>query len=91
VYQLHPQRAKVFAGMLFYPPTALEGLVSLTGPWYEGVGEKEAMLQFLTIGPDKNVSIHMLQISRWASSDDLIFIAYDRPLCVLQRLRESEL
>jgi FAD/FMN-containing dehydrogenase len=55
VYQLHPQRTTVFCGMLFFPPTALEKLVEVTKSWYEGVGEKEGMLQILTVGPDGNV------------------------------------
>lgn len=52
VYQLHPQRAKVFAGLLFYPLTEMKFLVSATRKWYESIGEKEGCVQAFTIGPD---------------------------------------
>ena len=55
VYQLHPQRAKVFAGMLFYPPTALDALVGVTPGWLEESGGKAGMVQLYGIGPDGNV------------------------------------
>ena len=55
VYKLHPQRRTVYAGMLIYPPTALERLVAVTADWWATVGEKQAMLQITTVGPDGNV------------------------------------
>ena len=55
VYKLHPQRRTVYSGMLIYPPTALEKLVSVTAEWWATVGEKQGMLQITTVGPDGNV------------------------------------
>ena len=56
VYQLHPQRAKVFAGMLFYPLPALEEVVGVTREWAsDSLDSKAGMAQAFTIGPDGNV------------------------------------
>ncbi|KAG6835269.1 hypothetical protein H0H93_003257 [Arthromyces matolae] len=52
VLRLHPQRKTVYAGPLIFAPPALEKLVDLTAKWWEGAGEKESMMQALTMGPD---------------------------------------
>ncbi|KAG6848905.1 hypothetical protein H0H93_012976 [Arthromyces matolae] len=52
VLKLHPQRKTVYAGHLIFPPPALEKLVELTSKWLEGAGEKEAMMQALTLSLD---------------------------------------
>ncbi|KAF8060169.1 hypothetical protein FPV67DRAFT_1674133 [Lyophyllum atratum] len=54
VLKLHPQRATVYAGMLIFPPAALEKLVEVTAKWWANVGEKQGMLQMLAVGPDEN-------------------------------------
>jgi FAD/FMN-containing dehydrogenase len=58
VYQLHPQRRDVYAGMLIFPATVLDKLVSVTTEWWangNGPSEKECMLQSMTRGPDGTV------------------------------------
>jgi FAD/FMN-containing dehydrogenase len=58
VYQLHPQRRDVYAGMLIFPATVLDKLVSVTAEWWangNGPSEKECMLQSMTRGPDGTV------------------------------------
>ena len=55
VFQLHPQRPTLFFGLLFYPKPALEKLVDVTKSWYEGAGEKEAVIQAMTFAPDGTV------------------------------------
>ncbi|KAH0579527.1 hypothetical protein H2248_002381 [Termitomyces sp. 'cryptogamus'] len=57
VLRLHPQREKVYAGMLVFPPPMLEKLVNVTQKWSERTGEKEAMMQVLTMGPDGKFAI----------------------------------
>lgn len=61
VYQLHPQRRHVFAGIVVFPQSVLDKLVFVTNEWW-GNGHKpsgkEAMLQVLMIGPDRTVSVH---------------------------------
>jgi FAD/FMN-containing dehydrogenase len=58
VYKLHPQRPTVYAGMLIYPPTALEKIVSVTAEWWTTADDslKEALVQIMSVGPDGNVS-----------------------------------
>ncbi|KAG6907434.1 hypothetical protein DXG01_008899 [Tephrocybe rancida] len=58
ILKLHPQRKTVYAGMLIFPPPVLEKLVAVTSTWLEGAGEKEALVQMLTMGPDgKNKAV----------------------------------
>lgn len=55
VYRLHPQRATVYAGILVFPPPALEKIVSLTSEWLASTDkdkERQAMLQMMTRGPN---------------------------------------
>lgn len=59
---VYPQRATIFAGMLFYPQSSLKALANLTHGWYEKVGEKEAILQVLTVGPSGNVPSYLFSI-----------------------------
>ncbi|KAG6864277.1 hypothetical protein C0993_009051, partial [Termitomyces sp. T159_Od127] len=56
VLRLHPQRKTVYAGMLVFPPPVLEKLVEVTQKWRERAGEKEAMFQVMTLGPDGKAS-----------------------------------
>ncbi|KNZ77937.1 hypothetical protein J132_02877 [Termitomyces sp. J132] len=42
--------------MLVFPPPMLEKLVNVTQKWSERTGEKEAMMQVLTTGPDGKAS-----------------------------------
>jgi len=58
VYKLHPQRPTVYAGMLIYPPTALDKIVSVTAEWWATADEnpKQALVQVMSVGPDGNVS-----------------------------------
>ncbi|KAG6864200.1 hypothetical protein C0991_011625 [Blastosporella zonata] len=56
VLKLHPQRKTVYGGLMIFPPPALEKVVGVTSKWLEGAGEKEAMVQILTMTPDGNVS-----------------------------------
>jgi len=55
VYRLHPQRLTVYAGVLAFPPSALEKLVEVTATWWGNAGQKEALIQVLGPGPDGNV------------------------------------
>ena len=57
VFKLHPQRRTVYAGLLMYPPTALEKIVSVTAEWWASGPEKQGMLQSTTVGPDGKVSL----------------------------------
>jgi FAD/FMN-containing dehydrogenase len=60
VYQLHPQRRTVYAGMLVFPAAVLEKFVAIVTEWWangKGPGEKEAMVQMLTRGPDRAVRL----------------------------------
>ncbi|KAG6918723.1 hypothetical protein DXG01_012208 [Tephrocybe rancida] len=59
ILKLHPQRKTVYAGMLVFPPPVLEKLVAVTSTWLEGAGEKEAVVQMLTMGPDGKFAILM--------------------------------
>ncbi|KAG6824886.1 hypothetical protein H0H87_010821, partial [Tephrocybe sp. NHM501043] len=52
VLRLHPQRRTVYAGILVLRPPSLEKLVGVTSAWFEGAGEKESMIQIMTMGPD---------------------------------------
>ncbi|KAG6918724.1 hypothetical protein DXG01_012209 [Tephrocybe rancida] len=52
VYQLHPQRAIVYAGVLVFPHTSLEKVVEAVSNWWATCGEKEGLLQLTTMGPD---------------------------------------
>lgn len=77
VYQLHPQRAKVFAGLLFYPLTEMKFLVSATRKWYESIGEKEGCVQAFTIGPDGTVCLHFILIGFFS------IVSYHQPVIVI--------
>jgi FAD/FMN-containing dehydrogenase len=58
VYQLHPQRRNVYAGMLVFPASMLDKLVPITAEWWangNGPSEKEAMVQVMARGPDRTV------------------------------------
>ncbi|GLB44343.1 putative oxygen-dependent FAD-linked oxidoreductase family protein [Lyophyllum shimeji] len=52
VLRLHPQRATVYAGMLVFPPAALEKLVEVTTAWWEKGPEKQGSIQMLTHCPE---------------------------------------
>ena len=52
MYNLHPQRKTVFAGMVIFTPDKVEELIHRTKVWYGNVKEDEAMLQSAAIGPE---------------------------------------
>ena len=53
VYKLHPQLRKVYAGMLVYPPPALEDVFNQVNKWFDNdPAEKECIYIILAIGPD---------------------------------------
>lgn len=57
VFRLHPQRPTVFSGNLIYPQSAHNAIMKVFKErWQSGVSEKESVLQFLTVGPDGQVS-----------------------------------
>ncbi|KAG5650539.1 hypothetical protein H0H81_011882 [Sphagnurus paluster] len=60
VFKLHPQRATVYHGIVIFPATALEKFLEVSAKWWENVGEKEAMFQFLSVGPDGKPAISIL-------------------------------
>lgn len=60
VFKLHPQRATVYHGMVTFPLTALEKIVEETAKWWANVGEREAMYQFLNLGPDDKSGVTLL-------------------------------
>ncbi|TDL29768.1 FAD-binding domain-containing protein [Rickenella mellea] len=58
VYKLHEQRRTVYAGMLIFPPPAIDELVKGVHAWYEGVpSEKEMVMMATTRGPDGNPGV----------------------------------
>ncbi|KAG5643862.1 hypothetical protein DXG03_009546 [Asterophora parasitica] len=57
VLKLHPQRPTVYSGLLIFAPSALEKLLDVTTEWLANAGEKEGMLQLLTLGPDGKPAI----------------------------------
>lgn len=62
VLQLHPQRSKVYAGLLLYSPDKLESIVQATINWFASAGEREGMIQSLTVGPDGKVNVLVLSL-----------------------------
>lgn len=58
VLRLHPQRRTVYSGLLVYHPSSLEKIVEATTKWWLTAGEKEAMIQMTTLGPDGSVGIY---------------------------------
>ncbi|KAF8883995.1 FAD-binding domain-containing protein [Infundibulicybe gibba] len=69
VYQLHPQRRTVFAGMAMYPAAALDKIMSvITAWWNKGLDEKEVVFQCLTKGPDGNPVIMLIFF--WNGSEE---------------------
>ena len=56
--KMHPQRRTVFAGVIVYPGTVevLRGVMKVMEDWWDAGPERESIIQFLTLGPDGNVS-----------------------------------
>lgn len=52
VFQLHPQRKNVFAGMIIYAPDSVEKIIEVTTRWFPKAGENEAMCQVATVDPE---------------------------------------
>ncbi|RXW25847.1 hypothetical protein EST38_g63 [Candolleomyces aberdarensis] len=52
VFQLHPQRKTVFAGMVIYAPDSVKKIVELTKTWWPKAGENEAMCQIASVDPE---------------------------------------
>jgi FAD/FMN-containing dehydrogenase len=59
VLQLYPQRRTVYAGMVMFTTDKLEKIVEATASWFPTAGEREGMLQGVTLGPDGNVPYHL--------------------------------
>jgi FAD/FMN-containing dehydrogenase len=56
VLRLHPQRRTVFAGLVAYPPPAIDNVISTAADfWKEGLSEKESIFCGLTTDPGGNV------------------------------------
>lgn len=55
VFKLHPQRSTVYSGKLLFSGSSLERLVTVTATWWAKAGEKEAILQMMSIMPDGTV------------------------------------
>ncbi|PPR02442.1 hypothetical protein CVT24_001991 [Panaeolus cyanescens] len=69
VLRLHPQRPKVYAGLLFYPPHVLDKIIETTVNWFSSAGEKEAMIQSLTVGPDGKPVIVLIVFYNGSEAD----------------------
>ncbi|KAF9057461.1 hypothetical protein BJ165DRAFT_1588692 [Panaeolus papilionaceus] len=69
VLQLHPQRSKVYAGLLLYSPDKLESIVQATINWFASAGEREGMIQSLTVGPDGKPLIVLLVFYNGSDSE----------------------
>ncbi|PPQ79510.1 hypothetical protein CVT25_003392 [Psilocybe cyanescens] len=54
VLQLHPQRPKIYSGILIYAPSAIEQVLQTTIEWMKTMGEKEGIMQSSAVGPDGN-------------------------------------
>jgi FAD/FMN-containing dehydrogenase len=54
-FQLHPQRATVYAGSITFTIDKLERLVEVTGQWFKNASEKEGALQIAAALPDGTV------------------------------------
>ena len=56
ILKLHPQRATVFAGMVIFPPPALEKVLSTVDQWWKnGPSVNEVVFSNFTRGPDGKV------------------------------------
>ena len=56
VLKLHPQRATVFAGMVIFPPPALDKVFTTVDQWWKnGPGVNEFIFSIFSRGPDGNV------------------------------------
>ncbi|KAF8055232.1 hypothetical protein FPV67DRAFT_872584 [Lyophyllum atratum] len=69
VFNLHPQRTTVYAGMLTYSPQTLEKLVEVTKAWWATAKENEAMLQLLTTGRDGKPTILVFPFFNGSEAD----------------------
>jgi FAD/FMN-containing dehydrogenase len=65
IYQLHPQRRTVYAGVIMFTPNALEQLGPAIVEWWKDPDEKAAMAQILGKGPDGNVNtLNLFRLAR---------------------------
>jgi hypothetical protein len=88
VYQLHLKRRNVYAGQSIFSASVLDKLISVTAEWWangEGPSEKEAMVQLLTRGPDRNV--RPLTDFLKPNLIEFLLLALRRCDCFLQRFR----
>ncbi|KAF8883996.1 hypothetical protein BD779DRAFT_1674301 [Infundibulicybe gibba] len=68
VFQLHPQRRTVFAGIAVYPVSTLTQVMSTITAWWDGgLDEREVVFQFLTKDPDGNPA--MMLFFFWNGSE----------------------
>ena len=84
VFQLHPQRATIYSGMLIYAASALEQILEATKKWWSIIGQDEGLLQVTTVGPDGNVSEAYSRITI-AVDTPLSDLANSCAVCFLQR------
>lgn len=71
--RLHPQRRKIYAGMLVFPPPAMEKVSEFSLEWWkEGQSGKAALMHHMTRGPDGNVRLYHLNI-RFVLADRLSY------------------
>lgn len=84
VFQLHPQRATIYSGMLIYAASALEQILEATKKWWSNIGQDEGLLQVTTVGPDGNVSEAYSRITI-AVDTPLSDLANSCAVCFLQR------
>ena len=63
--KMHPQRRAVFAGVVAYPGTmeVLRDVMGVMESWWKANPVQESIIQFLTLGPDGNVSLNTLHKS----------------------------
>ena len=58
VLKLHPQRATVFAGVVIFPPSALDKVLSTVDQWWkDGPSLNEVVCLNFTRGPDGKVRL----------------------------------
>jgi hypothetical protein len=65
VSRLHPQRRTVYAGVLIFPPPAMEKVANFNDEWWNKAqsSSKGAVIYHLTRGPDGNVGCYRIKAS----------------------------
>lgn len=92
VLKLHPQRATVYSGLLIFGAHSLEKFVEVTAEWWAKAGEKEGMVQMMSVGPDGNVRriyhllFNMAQLNLYLSRQSLYSLSI-----MVTKLREGKI